>query len=77
LPAAGVCIIGEQMPGYYVVTDVTLPLSYGYFGSYNIAYSPLIANVSGQTAMLQKYGIEYSYDGCPRGAPVFDGVCFC
>ena len=37
-----------------------------YFGSYNVAYSPLIAAVSGQDAMQAKWGNEYSYFACPR-----------
>lgn len=45
-------VIVEQLPGLIITTDVTTHLNFGYFPSYNRAYSPVIFSVSGTLAMV-------------------------
>lgn len=60
-------VVGEQMPGYYVSDDLTAHLqNTTYWGSYNIAFFPVIDAVSGQKAMRAAHGDAFSWTRCPR-----------
>eukprot|EP01116_Phalansterium_solitarium_P020182 TRINITY_DN5886_c0_g1_i1.p1 TRINITY_DN5886_c0_g1~~TRINITY_DN5886_c0_g1_i1.p1 ORF type:complete len:591 (+),score=253.83 TRINITY_DN5886_c0_g1_i1:46-1773(+) len=63
---ANLLVVGEQLPGVYVLADLTA--SYlegaGYWASYNRpAYGvwPLMYNISGQWPLYDKYGDHYSW----------------
>ncbi|XP_037498951.1 putative phospholipase B-like 2 [Rhipicephalus sanguineus] len=57
----------EQMPGIMRQRDVSDILrKQSYWPSYNIAYFADIFVISGQTALVEKYGDYYSYDKAPR-----------
>lgn len=59
--------IGEQIPGTFTIENVTAVLdTQGYFASYNIPRDKTIYEVSGYTAMYEKYGDAFSYDRNPR-----------
>ncbi len=55
--APNTLVIGEQVPGYYVVADQTSFLSQNtYWASYNVPFYPFIWNVSGYPAMYERNG---------------------
>ncbi|CAN7985572.1 unnamed protein product [Ixodes hexagonus] len=57
----------EQMPNITKSKDVSEFLqNQRYWSSYNIAFFPDIFNISGQPALVEKYGNYYSYDMTPR-----------
>ncbi|KAH6922906.1 hypothetical protein HPB50_020104 [Hyalomma asiaticum] len=57
----------EQMPGITRQKDVSDILrKQRYWPSYNVAYFEDIFVISGQTALVEKYGDYYSYDRAPR-----------
>eukprot|EP00744_Colponema_vietnamica_P015504 GILI01021722.1.p1 GENE.GILI01021722.1~~GILI01021722.1.p1 ORF type:complete len:551 (-),score=86.60 GILI01021722.1:78-1688(-) len=61
------------MPGLTVSTDLTASLvtysdknGYGFFASYNLAYAPGIAAISGQSAMAARNGTYFAFGESPR-----------
>ncbi|XP_064457658.1 putative phospholipase B-like 2 isoform X2 [Ornithodoros turicata] len=57
----------EQMPSVIEAADLSHVLrKQGYWPSYNVAYFKHIFNISGQPALVAKYGAYYSYAGAPR-----------
>eukprot|EP00095_Tigriopus_kingsejongensis_P006305 maker-scaffold61_size441589-snap-gene-0.13 protein:Tk06305 transcript:maker-scaffold61_size441589-snap-gene-0.13-mRNA-1 annotation:"hypothetical protein DAPPUDRAFT_213420" len=57
----------EQLPGHIKAADVTSVLSeQSYWPSYNSPYFPEIFNMSGNPAMVEKFGNWFSYDKTPR-----------
>ncbi len=52
--------------GLIVSTDVTDILNFGYFPSFNRAYSPEIVQVSGAAAMIAQHGPSFSFFGSAR-----------
>jgi len=63
---SGVLWIGEQIPGYFVTSDITEILYASYWASYNIPYFPFVWNISGYLPYYQKYGDEWSWHDCAR-----------
>eukprot|EP00958_Prasinococcus_capsulatus_P002811 scaffold241_cov229-Prasinococcus_capsulatus_cf.AAC.15 len=56
----------EEIPGIVQGADMTKTLSYGYWPSYNEAYFPEIVAMSGNEAMVQQFGSDFSYELAPR-----------
>ena len=51
----GTLVVGEQIPGHYVYSDVTDQLAKGYWPSYNVPYHDIIYNLSGYPAMVMPF----------------------
>lgn len=62
----GALFIIEQIPGLVEFSDQTSVLRRGYWPSYNIPFHERIYARSGYPAMRERFGMEYSYDLCPR-----------
>jgi len=62
-----VCVM-DQMPGPYIVwEDISDRINTnGYFSSYNVPFFPEIFNISGQNALVRKYGESYSWSEASR-----------
>ncbi|XP_067667966.1 putative phospholipase B-like 2 [Haliotis asinina] len=71
LPPAVLSVV-EQMPGYIEYADVTdLLIVNTYWASYNVAYFPIIFNMSGQNQLVAKYGEYFSYNMSRRARMFF------
>ncbi|XP_028990893.1 phospholipase B-like 1 [Betta splendens] len=75
----GALTVVEQIPGKVVYSDQTPVLRRGYWPSYNIPFHLEIYNLTGYGVMWKSYGVDFSYDLCPRAkilrrdqAKVFD-----
>ncbi|NXS71301.1 PLB protein, partial [Pandion haliaetus] len=62
----GALYIVEQIPTLVEYSDQTNILRKGYWPSYNIPFHEKIYNLSGYTAYVEKYGMDFSYDLAPR-----------
>ncbi|KAL1776026.1 phospholipase B-like 1 [Sigmodon hispidus] len=62
----GALYIVEQIPTYVEYSDQTNVLRKGYWPSYNIPFHDKIYNWSGYPLLVQKLGLDYSYDLAPR-----------
>ncbi|XP_006821648.1 phospholipase B-like 1, partial [Saccoglossus kowalevskii] len=56
----------EQMPSKVESGDQTAILRSGYWPSYNIPFYESIYNMSGYPAIVEKFGLDYSYQLAPR-----------
>ncbi|KAF6121026.1 phospholipase B domain containing 1 [Phyllostomus discolor] len=63
---AGTLYIVEQIPSYVEYSEQTDVLRKGYWPSYNIPFHEKIYNWSGYPMLVQKLGLDYSYDLAPR-----------
>ncbi|XP_037702247.1 phospholipase B-like 1 [Choloepus didactylus] len=63
---SGTLYIVEQIPTYIEYSEQTDILRKGYWPSYNIPYHEKIYNWSGYPMLVQKLGLDYSYDLAPR-----------
>ena len=77
----GTLLLVEQIPGFVVNSDVSAVLQRdGYFGSYNVAYSPFVREVSGADAAEATGGPWFGYWTTARAqlfkrdAPSVDGM---
>ncbi|XP_039991895.1 phospholipase B-like 1 [Xiphias gladius] len=62
----GALTVVEQIPGKVMQSDQTQALRRGYWPSYNIPFHVEIYNLSGYGVMWKRYGVDFSYDLCPR-----------
>ncbi|KAK7477434.1 hypothetical protein BaRGS_00031336 [Batillaria attramentaria] len=63
----GLLTVLDQIPGTIKYADLTdLLASQQYFPSYNVAYFPEIFNMSGNQAMVEKFGDWFTYSKTPR-----------
>uniref|UniRef100_A0A8C9PN83 Phospholipase B-like n=1 Tax=Spermophilus dauricus TaxID=99837 RepID=A0A8C9PN83_SPEDA len=62
----GTLYVVEQIPKYVEYSDQTNVLRKGYWPSYNIPFHEKIYNWSGYQLLVQKLGLDYSYDLAPR-----------
>ncbi|XP_036312167.1 phospholipase B-like 1 isoform X2 [Pipistrellus kuhlii] len=62
----GTLYIVEQIPTYVEYSEQTDVLRKGYWPSYNIPFHENIYNWSGYPWLVQKLGMDYSYDLAPR-----------
>uniref|UniRef100_A0A2R8MNY8 Phospholipase B-like n=2 Tax=Callithrix jacchus TaxID=9483 RepID=A0A2R8MNY8_CALJA len=62
----GTLYIVEQIPTYVEYSEQTDVLRKGYWPSYNIPFHEKIYNWSGYPLLVQKLGLDYSYDLAPR-----------
>ncbi|AWP17364.1 putative phospholipase B-like 1 [Scophthalmus maximus] len=62
----GALTVVEQIPGKVMHSDQTPALRRGYWPSYNIPFHAEIYNLSGYGVMWKRYGVDFSYDLCPR-----------
>ncbi|CAK6443646.1 unnamed protein product [Pipistrellus nathusii] len=62
----GTLYIVEQIPSYVEYSEQTDVLRKGYWPSYNIPFHENIYNWSGYPWLVQKLGMDYSYDLAPR-----------
>lgn len=62
----GTLYIVEQIPTYVEYSEQTDVLKKGYWPSYNIPFHEKIYNWSGYPLLVQKLGLDYSYDLAPR-----------
>jgi len=64
--------VSEQLPEphNHPAEDLTLALQRGHWPSYNVAYFDDVYKVSGYPDMVQKHGVQESYQLAPR-APIF------
>ncbi|KAM7115933.1 phospholipase B-like 1 isoform 1-T1 [Molossus nigricans] len=62
----GTLYIVEQIPSYVEYSEQTNVLRKGYWASYNIPFHENIYNWSGYPMLVQKLGLDYSYDLAPR-----------
>ncbi|XP_004460380.2 phospholipase B-like 1 [Dasypus novemcinctus] len=62
----GTLYIVEQIPTYVEYSEQTDILRRGYWPSYNIPFHEKIYNWSGYPMLVQKLGLDYSYDLAPR-----------
>jgi len=62
----GTLWVCEQIPGTVIGADLTWTLERGYFSSYNVPYFYDIYVASGYPAVVEKYGVGYSYQLAPR-----------
>ncbi|CAO2607008.1 Phospholipase B-like 1 [Lemmus lemmus] len=62
----GTLYIVEQIPTYVEYSDQTNILRKGYWPSYNIPFHEKVYNWSGYPLLVQKLGLDYSYDLAPR-----------
>lgn len=64
---ANLLVIGEQLPGYYRIEDVTSVMNkQNYWPSYNVPYFKDGYILSGYDTMRQEKGNAYSYELTPR-----------
>ncbi len=65
--APGTLVVGEQLPGFYDVADLSSVLqNTSYWASYNVPYFPDIYRLSGNEEMFEQYGNSFSWSMCPR-----------
>jgi len=62
----GALSVVEQIPGFVTWADQTDKLRLGYWPSYNKPYYESIYNRSGYPAIVQKNGLDYTYQLAPR-----------
>ncbi|XP_006170029.1 LOW QUALITY PROTEIN: phospholipase B-like 1 [Tupaia chinensis] len=62
----GTLYIVEQIPTYVEYSEQTDVLRKGYWPSYNIPFHDKIYNWSGYPLLVQKLGLDFSYDLAPR-----------
>lgn len=62
----GTLYIVEQIPSYVEYSEQTDFLRKGYWPSYNIPFHEKIFNWSGYPMLVEKLGLDYSYDLAPR-----------
>ncbi|XP_058477316.1 phospholipase B-like 1 [Solea solea] len=62
----GALTVVEQIPGKVMHSDQTQALRRGYWPSYNIPFHVEIYSLSGFGVMWKRYGVDFSYDLCPR-----------
>uniref|UniRef100_A0A8C8YZZ5 Phospholipase B-like n=1 Tax=Prolemur simus TaxID=1328070 RepID=A0A8C8YZZ5_PROSS len=62
----GTLYVVEQIPTYVEFSEQTDVLRKGYWPSYNIPFHEQIYNWSGYPLLVQKLGLDYSYDLAPR-----------
>jgi len=62
----GTLWVVEQIPGLVEHADVTEQLERGYWPSYNVPYFPEIYKQSGYPELVEKKGVEFSYQMAPR-----------
>ncbi|VTJ52204.1 phospholipase B-like 1 [Marmota monax] len=62
----GTLYVVEQIPTYVEYSEQTNVLRKGYWPSYNIPFHEKIYNWSGYQLLVQKLGLDYSYDLAPR-----------
>ncbi|XP_014689697.2 phospholipase B-like 1 [Equus asinus] len=62
----GTLYIVEQIPTYVEFSEQTDVLRKGYWPSYNIPFHEKIYNWSGYPMLVQKLGLDFSYDLAPR-----------
>ncbi|XP_039317586.1 phospholipase B-like 1 [Saimiri boliviensis] len=62
----GTLYIVEQIPTYVEYSEQTDVLRKGYWPSYNVPFHEKIYNWSGYPLLVQKLGLDYSYDLAPR-----------
>ncbi|KAM6216293.1 phospholipase B-like 1 [Rhynchocyon petersi] len=62
----GTLYIVEQIPTCVEYSDQTQVLRRGYWPSYNIPFHEKIYNWSGYPLLVQRLGLDYSYDMAPR-----------
>lgn len=62
----GTLYVIEQIPTYIEYSEQTDVLRKGYWPSYNIPFHEKIYNWSGYPLLVQKLGLDYSYDLAPR-----------
>ncbi|XP_066120629.1 phospholipase B-like 1 [Saccopteryx bilineata] len=62
----GTLYIVEQIPSYVACSEQTDVLRKGYWPSYNIPFHEKVYNWSGYPMLVQKLGLDYSYDLAPR-----------
>ncbi|XP_007942662.2 phospholipase B-like 1 [Orycteropus afer afer] len=63
---SGTLYIVEQIPTYVEYSEQTEVLRKGYWPSYNIPFHEKIYNWSGYPLLVQKLGLDYSYEMAPR-----------
>ncbi|XP_016052929.1 PREDICTED: phospholipase B-like 1 [Miniopterus natalensis] len=63
---AGTLYVVEQIPSCVEYSEQTDVLRKGYWPSYNIPFHEKIYNWSGYPMLVQKLGLDYSYDLAPR-----------
>ncbi|XP_006866133.1 PREDICTED: phospholipase B-like 1 [Chrysochloris asiatica] len=63
---SGTLYVVEQIPTYVEYSEQTEVLRKGYWPSYNIPFHETIYNWSGYPLLVQKLGLDYSYDMAPR-----------
>ncbi|XP_006084330.1 phospholipase B-like 1 isoform X1 [Myotis lucifugus] len=63
---AGTLYVVEQIPSYVEYSEQTDVLRKGYWPSYNVPFHEKIYNWSGYPLLVQKLGLDYSYDLAPR-----------
>eukprot|EP00697_Spironema_sp_BW2_P001390 gnl/Spiro4/11857_TR6258_c0_g1_i1.p1 gnl/Spiro4/11857_TR6258_c0_g1~~gnl/Spiro4/11857_TR6258_c0_g1_i1.p1 ORF type:complete len:639 (+),score=202.96 gnl/Spiro4/11857_TR6258_c0_g1_i1:29-1918(+) len=67
-PAPNTLVFADQMPLHVVTRDLTAELfATGFVASYNVARDPFIFNVSGQQALVAKYGDFFTFEHTSRG----------
>ncbi|XP_023597361.1 phospholipase B-like 1 isoform X1 [Trichechus manatus latirostris] len=62
----GTLYVVEQIPTYVEYSEQTEILRRGYWPSYNIPFHEKIYNWSGYPLLVQKLGMDYSYEMAPR-----------
>lgn len=62
----GTLYVVEQIPTYVEYSEQTDVLRKGYWPSYNIPFHEKIYNWSGYPLLVEKLGLDYSYDLAPR-----------
>mmetsp|Transcript_36111 Transcript_36111/g.93933 ORF Transcript_36111/g.93933 Transcript_36111/m.93933 type:complete len:509 (-) Transcript_36111:694-2220(-) len=62
----GLLYVVEQIPGLVEYSDETAILRRGYWPSYNVPFFKSIYDQSGYPAVVEKYGLSYSYQMAPR-----------
>eukprot|EP00930_Biecheleria_cincta_P101505 TRINITY_DN93154_c0_g1_i1.p1 TRINITY_DN93154_c0_g1~~TRINITY_DN93154_c0_g1_i1.p1 ORF type:complete len:573 (+),score=69.68 TRINITY_DN93154_c0_g1_i1:82-1800(+) len=63
---AGTLWVLEQLPLYIEKADMTHYLQIGHWPSFNQPFFPAVRNLSGNDAMMKRFGLQYSYDLNPR-----------
>ncbi|XP_004845893.1 phospholipase B-like 1 [Heterocephalus glaber] len=62
----GTLYVVEQIPTYIEYSEQTDVLRKGYWPSYNVPFHEKVYNWSGYQLLVQKLGLDYSYDLAPR-----------
>ncbi|ERE66605.1 phospholipase B-like 1 [Cricetulus griseus] len=62
----GTLYVVEQIPTYVQYSEQTKVLRKGYWPSYNIPFHEKVYNLSGYPMLVQRLGLDYSYDLTPR-----------